>query len=191
MTISEKDLAKQDVSITWHALSADQVLQKLGTQLQSGLTTEEAVRRLEQYGRNELKEKPRPTFLKMVFDQLNNFVVILLIVASIISALLGDYIEAGAIMLIVVLKSVLGVIQESRAEEGGEPAPADHGRPHATVRTTLPVALRESSAFMASAPFSSGKRMEMCGLSLPSPYHFRSSSKFLRASSGSRARQAP
>ncbi len=117
MTISEKDLAKQDVSITWHALSADQVLQKLGTQLQSGLTTEEAVRRLEQYGRNELKEKPRPTFLKMVFDQLNNFVVILLIVASIISALLGDYIEAGAIMLIVVLNSVLGVIQESRAEE--------------------------------------------------------------------------
>ena len=44
---------------------------------------------------------------------------------------------------------------------------------------------------MASAPFSSGKRMEMCGLSLPSLYHFRSSSKFLRASSGSRPRQAP
>ena len=117
MTIPEKELEKQDISIIWHALSADQVLQKLGTQLQTGLSSEEAARRIEQYGRNELKEKPRPTFLKMVFDQLNNFVVILLIVASIVSALLGDWIEAGAIMLIVVLNSVLGVIQESRAEE--------------------------------------------------------------------------
>src|SRR5712664_3235170 len=42
---------------------------------------------------------------------------------------------------------------------------------HATVSTTLPVALRDNSAFMASAPFSRGKRMEMCGFSLPSPYH--------------------
>jgi Ca2+-transporting ATPase len=72
---------------------------------------------LQQHGRNELREKPRPTFLKMVIDQLNNFVVILLILASIISALLGDWVEAGAILLIVVLNSILGVVQESRAEE--------------------------------------------------------------------------
>ena len=67
----------------------------------------------------------------------------------------------------------------------------DSAGAHAIVRTTLPVALRDKSAFMASAPFSSGKRMEMCGFSLPSPYHFSSSSKFLRASAGSRPRQAP
>jgi Ca2+-transporting ATPase len=48
---------------------------------------------------------------------LNNFVVILLIVASVISALLGDYVEAAAIMAIVVLNSILGIVQERRAEE--------------------------------------------------------------------------
>ena len=117
MTISQSDLDKQDVTIKWHSMSADEVVQKLGTRQRLGLTSEEAALRLERYGRNELKEKPRPTFLKMVIDQLNNFVVILLIVASVVSAVLGDYIEAGAILLIVILNSVLGVIQESRAEE--------------------------------------------------------------------------
>ena len=53
----------------------------------------------------------------MLWEQLNNFVVILLIVASVISALLGDYVEAGAIMAIVVLNSMLGIVQERRAEE--------------------------------------------------------------------------
>ena len=43
--------------------------------------------------------------------------MILLIVASVISAVLGDYIEAGAIMLIVVLNAILGIVQESRAED--------------------------------------------------------------------------
>lgn len=61
----------------WHALSTDDVLRKLETPLDFGLTPEQAGQRLQQYGRNELKEKPGPTFLKMVFDQLNNFVTIL------------------------------------------------------------------------------------------------------------------
>jgi len=114
---SDEVFNKEDISISWHALSTEDVIQQLETRHQTGLSQAEAERRLERYGRNELKEKPRPTFLKMIIDQLNNFVVILLIVASVISALLGDYIEAGAILLIVVLNSVLGVIQESRAEE--------------------------------------------------------------------------
>ena len=69
----------RDVSIVWHAMSTEDVLQKLETHPKSGLTSEEAARRLQQFGRNELKEKPRPTFLKLVFDQLNNFIVILFI----------------------------------------------------------------------------------------------------------------
>ena len=60
---------------------------------------------------------PVPGFLSKLFDQLKGFVVILLIVASVISAALGDYIEASAIMAIVVLNAVLGVVQESRAEQ--------------------------------------------------------------------------
>ncbi|HSB00357.1 MAG TPA: cation-translocating P-type ATPase, partial [Anaerolineales bacterium] len=80
-------------------------------------TSAEAKRRLEHYGPNQLKEAPRTTFLQMLWEQLNNFVVILLIVASVISGLLGDFVESAAIMAIVVLNAVLGIVQERRAEE--------------------------------------------------------------------------
>ena len=105
-----------DLSVQWHSLGLEDVLGKLKTP-EHGLTSAEATRRLEQYGPNELKEKPRPTFFQLVLEQFNNFIVILLIVASVVSALLGDWIEAGVIMLIVLLNAILGVIQESRAEE--------------------------------------------------------------------------
>jgi P-type Ca2+ transporter type 2C len=100
----------------WHALKPEEVLSHLKVE-GNGLTTAEAKKRLEYYGPNQLKEAPRPSFWQMLWEQLNNFVVILLIVASVISALLGDYVEAGAIMAIVVLNSILGIIQERRAEE--------------------------------------------------------------------------
>ncbi len=118
MEQTEKDVQQEsEVSVTWHAMSTEEVLTRLETRQQQGLSSKQVAQRLEKYGRNELAEKPRTSFLKMVFDQLNNFVVILLIVSSIISAALGDWVEAGAILLIVVLNSVLGVIQENRAEE--------------------------------------------------------------------------
>lgn len=100
----------------WHTQTAEQVLDHLQVQA-NGLTSEEAKRRLEHYGLNQLTEAPRPTFLQMLWEQLNNFVVILLIVASVVSALLGDYVEAAAIMAIVVLNAILGIVQERRAEE--------------------------------------------------------------------------
>lgn len=106
----------QDISVKWHSLSTDEVLERLEAP-QNGLTSAEAAARLAAYGPNQLSEAPRPSFLKMVLDQLNNFVVILLIVAALISAILGDFVEAGAIFAIVLLNAVLGVIQESRAEE--------------------------------------------------------------------------
>src|SRR5215216_6026316 len=100
----------------WHALKAEEVLTHLKVR-GDGLTSEEAKKRLDHYGPNQLKEAPRPTFLQMLREQLNNFVVILLIVASLISGLLGDYVEALAIMAIVVLNAILGIVQERRAEE--------------------------------------------------------------------------
>jgi len=101
----------------WHAIAADEVLKQLHVNQGNGLTSEQASERLTQYGPNQLQEAPRPTFWKMLWEQLNNFVVIMLIVASIISAFLGDYVEAAAIMAIVILNAILGIVQESRAEE--------------------------------------------------------------------------
>ena len=102
---------------TWHSRPIDHVVSELETRLEHGLSPAEAQTRLDQHGPNELKERPRAPWWKSVIDQLNNFVVILLIVASVISALLGDTIEAVVIMAIVVLNAVLGVVQESRAEQ--------------------------------------------------------------------------
>ena len=108
--------SKQEVQVAWHALNAENVLTQLRSS-ETGLASDEVARRMQQYGPNELREKPRPTFFQLIVAQLNNFIVILLIAASVISALLGDWLEAGVIMLIVVLNAILGVVQESRAEE--------------------------------------------------------------------------
>jgi Ca2+-transporting ATPase len=107
---------RQDERV-WHALEVSDVLPALGSSPERGLTSDEAARRLARYGHNELTEKPRPGFWKMLLGQLSSFIVIVLIVAGVISAILGDYIEAGAILAIVALNAILGVIQERRAEE--------------------------------------------------------------------------
>ncbi len=107
----------EDIVVSWHAMSPTQVLEKLETAEKVGLSSEEAAARVEKYGLNQLEEKPRPTFFAMVIDQLKNFIVIMLIVAAVISFLLGDTIEGSAIMAIVILNAILGVVQESRAEE--------------------------------------------------------------------------
>ena len=114
--MNQENTSFKDHEHDWHTLKPEEVLRHFEVQ-DNGLTTEEAKRRLEYYGPNQLKEAPRPTFWQMLWEQLNNFVVILLIVASLISALLGDYVEAAAIMAIVVLNAILGIVQERRAEE--------------------------------------------------------------------------
>src|SRR5512145_1263630 len=102
---------------TWHALRADEILAQLATPPEAGLSSAEAAQRLEQYGPNQLQEAPRPTFLQLLFEQFNNFIVILLIVAALISAFLGEWIDSAAIMSIVLLNAILGIVQERRAEE--------------------------------------------------------------------------
>jgi Ca2+-transporting ATPase len=101
----------------WHTLGAADVLNQFKTLAEKGLSSSEAERRLSEHGPNQLAEAPTTTFWQMLWEQFNNFVVILLIVAAVISALLGDLLEAGAIMAIVILNAALGVIQERRAEQ--------------------------------------------------------------------------
>src|SRR5512136_3098517 len=100
----------------WHALSQEEVLEHLRVR-ENGLTSEEVARRQAQYGPNQLTEAPRPGFLKLLWEQFNSFIVILLLVAAVISALLGEWIDASAIMAIVILNAILGIVQEQRAEE--------------------------------------------------------------------------
>lgn len=106
----------REVSISWHTMSSTDVLQKLETPAEEGLSSEEVKDRQEKYGLNELEEAPPTTFWEMLWAQINSFVIYMLLGAAIISALLGDYTEAAAIMAIVILNAVMGIIQESRAE---------------------------------------------------------------------------
>jgi len=109
--------AADPTALSWHAVSSREVLDHLDTLQETGLTSAEAAARLEKYGPNSLTEKPRPSFFTLVLSQLKSFVVIILIVAALISAILGEWVEAVAILSIVVLNAILGVVQESKAEE--------------------------------------------------------------------------
>ena len=104
------------VTISWHAMENLDVLQELDSQIDYGLSSAEVKARQEKYGLNELQEAPPTSFWQMLWSQINSFVIYMLLAAAIISALFGDYVEAIAIMAIVVLNAILGIIQESRAE---------------------------------------------------------------------------
>lgn len=101
----------------WHSRTVQEAAEALGTELKTGLMAAQAKDRLDQYGSNELAERPRPGFWQLLLAQFNSFLVIILIVAALVSLLLGEMVEAGAIMAIVILNAVMGVIQEGKAEE--------------------------------------------------------------------------
>jgi len=119
MLANRRDKANDmDISQSnWHSQTANATIETLDSDHSHGLSPEKARQRLEEYGPNELAEKPRPGFWALLLNQFNNFLIIILIVASIISIILGEYVDAGAIMAIVILSAVMGVVQESKAEE--------------------------------------------------------------------------
>ncbi len=100
-----------------HGKPIDVVVEEFQTELDKGLSGPEARARLQKFGANELTEKPRPGFLALLWDQFNNYLVIILIIAAGLALMLGEYVDSIAIMCIVVLNAVIGVIQESKAEQ--------------------------------------------------------------------------
>src|SRR5512143_1509381 len=102
--------------INAHAWTIEQKAQELGTDRTKGLTSAEANARLQKYGPNELKEKPRPGFLSLLLDQFKDFLIIILIASAVLSIFLNEWIDAIVILAIVALNSIIGVVQESKAE---------------------------------------------------------------------------
>lgn len=88
--------------------------------IESGLTTQEAEEKLKQFGKNELPEGRKETLLQKFINQFKNFLIIILIFASIISAFFGEFVDSIVILAIVILNAILGVIQEQRAENALE-----------------------------------------------------------------------
>lgn len=93
------------------------VLRALGTDAKEGLDEAEAARRLRERGLNELVERGGKGPWSILWEQFTSVMVIILVVAAVVSAALGDYEDAGAIMVILVLNTVLGSSQEYRAEK--------------------------------------------------------------------------
>lgn len=98
----------------WHALDARSVLQKLDAS-DKGLSAEEAGKRQQQYGFNEIAETPPTPRWKLFASQFRSAVVWLLIAAAIISGALGEWIDTAAILSIVLLNGILGFLQEDRS----------------------------------------------------------------------------
>ncbi|WP_052465225.1 calcium-transporting P-type ATPase, PMR1-type [Thermotoga profunda] len=83
----------------------------------NGLTNQEAKKRLEKYGPNEIAQKKRRTIWQMFFSQFTDFLIIILLVAAVVSIIVGEGIDAVLIIIIVLLNATLSTIQESKAEK--------------------------------------------------------------------------
>ena len=103
--------------LTWHALSEEESLRELNSDPAYGLTQEEAERRLSIFGSNELKKEARLSPLKLLFGQFADSLMVILLLATLLSALLGEIFDAALIFIIVVFSAGLGFMQEYRAEK--------------------------------------------------------------------------
>jgi Ca2+-transporting ATPase len=104
----------------WHSLASTDILKNLTVDADTGLSSDEARKRLEQYGPNELAEGKGVSSWELLFQQFKNVLVIILIIAVGLSAFLGHEIESIAIGVIVLFAVILGFVQEYRAEKAME-----------------------------------------------------------------------
>ena len=110
----------------WETLRKEEVLKKLNANEKIGLTKEEVEIRQAKYGKNKIKDKPKESFVIKFIKQFNDFMIIILIIASIVSAGISyiqgenDYFDAIIIIAIVILNAIMGVVQEAKAEKSIE-----------------------------------------------------------------------
>ena len=114
MTPSPKDAAP-----LWHTLSTETVFARLKS-TPAGLTAAEAVQRLAEHGPNELLAARRISPWTLLFEQIKNVLIVILLIATALSAFLGHGVEAVAIGVIVLFAVLLGFVQEYRAERAIE-----------------------------------------------------------------------
>lgn len=103
--------------MNYHEMNERQVEEALNTDFSAGLSDEDVGKRVKQFGSNELEEGEKQSALLLFFNQFKDFMVLVLLAATLISGLLGEYIDAIAIIAIIILNSFLGFYQERRAEK--------------------------------------------------------------------------
>ncbi len=113
--------------MNWYSRGLKEAETGLNTDFQYGLTQAEAQRRLEEYGENSIRDdKKKKSLLMRFLMQLNDFMVIVLMIAAVVSFAVSylqgetDFVDSAIILIIVVLNAVLGMVQESKAEKAIE-----------------------------------------------------------------------
>lgn len=111
-----KNQKKIDASKKWHAQKASDVLTEMASSL-NGLSVQEAEKRLNIYGLNQIETSLRFTTLKRFVHQFHNILIYVLIVSALITLILGHYFDSSIIFLVIILNAILGFIQEGKAEK--------------------------------------------------------------------------
>lgn len=100
----------------FHVLKPGEVFNRLGVS-ERGLSLSSASKHLSKHGKNKLSEMPGKSFLKMIAEQFSSVLVIILIIASVISAFVGEVTDAAVIFVIVILNAVIGFYLEAKADK--------------------------------------------------------------------------
>ena len=99
----------------WFTKSIEDTLKALNVNPETGLTSEEAVKRLKQFGPNRLEAKKKKTILQIFISQLNDWLIYVLFAAVIITFLMGEYVDSVIIVLVILINAGIGVYQELKA----------------------------------------------------------------------------
>ena len=104
----------------WYRKTVDECVKELDTNIETGLTEQEAEKRLKKYGPNVFREGENPSVWEMLWSQINNILIWILIAAAVISVIAGELTDAVIIVSVIMLNAVIGIVQESKAEKALE-----------------------------------------------------------------------
>jgi Ca2+-transporting ATPase len=105
------------VADKWYTRTAREAIDFWRTDQNDGLTSSEVKSRIADFGYNEMIEKQKTPWWKRFFAQFQDFMVLVLLAATLISAFLGEYVDSATILAIVMINAILGFVQEHRAEK--------------------------------------------------------------------------
>lgn len=104
----------------WHSLETDKVVELFESDSTEGLSSDSVKEYEKHFGKNELKQKKQDSLLKKFFAQFHNALIYILLSASLVTALLGEWVDSGVIFGVVIINVIIGFVQEIKAQEAIE-----------------------------------------------------------------------
>jgi P-type Ca2+ transporter type 2C len=108
------------VNVMWFIKRNDDIVADLETDPSTGLSTDEANKRLKNVGSNEFRETQKASLAMLFLEQMKSPLIYILIAAALISVLVKEYSDSVIIVLVIMLNSIIGIIQEAKAEKALE-----------------------------------------------------------------------